>query len=133
LIKTEPELAEKARRVISTQLAVSVATAVGFFIFEGGMAAVSALYGGLVCIAATFLLLRGVSRATHVAAESPGKSMTILYIGAAQRFLLVLALLGAGLALLKLHPLGVLLGFGLAQFSTLMAGRTKPGKSPGKS
>jgi ATP synthase I chain len=72
------------------------------------------------------LLLRGVSRATQVAAENPGKSMTILYAGAAQRFLLVLALLGAGLALLKLHPLGVLLGFALAQVSTMLAGRSKP-------
>lgn len=129
MIKTEPELAEKARGVISKQLAVAVACAVFFYFYQGGWAALSAIYGGLVCIAATLLLLRGVARATQVAAENPGRSMTILYVGAAQRFLLVLALLGAGLALLKLHPLGVLLGFALAQVSTMLAGRSKPKKS----
>jgi len=129
LIKTEPELAEKARGVISKQLAVAVACAVFFYFYHGGWAAISALYGGLVCIAATFLLLRGVTRASRAAADNPGRSMTILYIGAAQRFLLVLALLGMGLALLKLHPLGLLLGFGLAQISTMVVSRSKQGRA----
>ena len=126
MIKTEPELAgdlyNKARGVISKQLIASAGTAVFFYIYYSGWAALSALYGGFVCIAASVLLLRGVSRASQAASESPGKSMTILYVGAAQRFLLVLALLGAGLALMKMHALGLLLGFGLAQLSTMLTG-----------
>jgi len=129
LIKTEPELAEKARGVISKQLAVAVACAVFFYFYKGGAAALAAMYGAMVCVATTLLLLWGVSRASKAAAESPGKSMTILYAGAAQRFLLVLALLGTGLALLKLHPLGLLFGYVITQFSTMLTGRSKADKS----
>jgi len=123
LIKTEPELAEKARGVISKQLAVGVACAVFFYFYQDGWAALSAMYGCLVCMATTLLLLWGISRASKAAADNPGKSMTILYVGAAQRFVLVLALLGGGLALLKLNPVAVLVGFALTQISAALSGR----------
>jgi hypothetical protein len=41
--------------------------------------------------------------------------MAILYMGAAQRFLLALVLFGFGLAVLKLEPVALIAGFCFAQ------------------
>ena len=85
----EPELAAKARWVISTQLIISV-TIAAVFLLKGAWESVAALYGGIASICITMLLLWGVKRATDAAKDNPGKSMRILYVGAVQRFLLVL-------------------------------------------
>lgn len=75
----------------------------------------SCLYGGLISVATSLLLSRGVIRAANAAPENHKKSMIILYLGAAQRFVLVLVLFGAGLAGLKLEPLATIAGFVAAQ------------------
>lgn len=125
MIKAEPELAEQARGVISKQLAAGVVVAGLFLVLQGTWPAVSALYGGVVSVSLSLLLLWGVTRASKVAATDPRKSMTILYVGAVQRFVAVLALLALGLALFKLDPLAVLIGFGVAQVSYLVTSRGK--------
>lgn len=76
----------------------------------------SALYGMGASIAITALLSYGVVRAEKAAANDPKKSMGILYVGAVQRFLLVLGLFIFGLAVLKLEPLATAVSFGLTQF-----------------
>ncbi len=91
----EPELAAKARWVISTQLIISIITAL-FFLMKGSWEAVAAFYGGITSLCITMLLLWGIKRASDAAKDNPGKSMRILYVGAAQRFLLVLGFAGTG-------------------------------------
>ena len=76
-----------------------------------------------ICI--SLLLLRGIQRANDAAKEDPGKSMRILYRGAVQRFVLVLALIAMGIALLKLSPLAVVTGFALAQIGYLLGSKYK--------
>jgi ATP synthase protein I len=120
----EPELAAKARWVISTQLIISVIVA-AVFLFKDTWQSVAALYGGFTSICITTLLLWGIKRATEAAKENPGKSMRILYVGAVQRFLLVLGLLAMGIALFKLDPIAMCVGFALAQLSYLIGSRFK--------
>ena len=120
----EPELASRARWVISTQLIISVIVATVFLI-KGTWEFTAALYGGFASICITMLLLWGIKRATEAAKENPGKSMRILYVGAVQRFLLVIGLLAMGIALFKLDPIAMCVGFALAQLSYLIGSRFK--------
>ena len=120
----EPELATRARWVISTQLIISVIVATVFLI-KGTWEFTAALYGGFASICITMLLLWGIKRATEAAKENPGKSMRILYVGAVQRFLLVIGLLAMGIALFKLDPIAMCVGFALAQLSYLIGSRFK--------
>ncbi len=124
MIKAEPELAFKARWVISTQLIISAIVATVFLI-KGAWESLAALYGGLASICISVLLLWGIKRATEAAKDNPGKSMRILYVGAVQRFLLVLGLLALGIAVFSLDPVAMCVGFALAQFSYLIGSRFK--------
>jgi F0F1-type ATP synthase assembly protein I len=101
--------------LIGLQLMAGVAVAAGFFVIKGSWEALSAGYGGLVSVLMTMLLSRGVLRAGRVASQSPGRSQALLYLGAAVRFVLVLALFGIGLARLGLAPLATVIGFVLVQ------------------
>lgn len=120
-------LAIRARRVIRTQLLITVLIAVLFLTLQGsGIAALSALFGGGISIVIAWFLSRGVQRATQMAARNPKKSMATLYVGAVQRFLLVLGLLVVGIAGLKLEPIALCVGFAVAQLSYLIGAR-QPG------
>ncbi|WP_455376217.1 ATP synthase subunit I [Kaarinaea lacus] len=120
----EPELATKAKWVISTQLIVSIIVAVAF-LTKGTWESLAAVYGGLVSICISLLLLRGIQRANAAAKVDPGKSMRILYIGAVQRFVLVLGLIALGMAFFKLDPVATIVGFALAQAGYLLGSRIK--------
>ena len=120
----EPELAAKAKWVISTQLIISIIVAV-VFLTKGTWESLAAIYGGLVSICISMLLLWGIRRATEAAKIDPGKSMRILYIGAVQRFALVLGLIAVGIALFKLDPIALCAGFALAQVGYLLGSRIK--------
>lgn len=132
------DLADKGRRVVIIQLLTTLAVAAVFFVWvlsqnsgqaqstwQAIWAALSASYGGVASVVLALLSIRGFRRANEIALSEPKKSMMILYIGAVQRFVAVLVLLGAGLGLLKLEPLAVLIGFVLAQASYLMGVRDR--------
>ena len=132
------DLAEKARRVVIIQLLTTLVVAAVFFVLtlqqSTGQAqsheqpmwsALSAYYGGLTSVVLALLSIRGFKRANEIALSEPKKSMMILYIGAVQRFVAVLVLLGLGLGLFRLEPLAVLIGFVLAQASYLMGVRDR--------
>jgi hypothetical protein len=107
---------EKARRVVSLQIITTLITAGAFYFGQGLVEAQSALYGGFISIASTLLLSRGVQQASDAALENRGKSMRILYVGAAQRFFLIIAAFALGLTVLKLNALALLAGFAIGQF-----------------
>lgn len=114
------ELTRETRKVIGLQLVIGGLTAAGFFVAKDLWHAQSALYGGLISVFGTYMLARRVERAGEIAQQNPKKSMQLLYIGAVQRFVLVAALLGCGLLLIKLEPVALIAGLVLTQLGYIM-------------
>jgi len=121
---TESELARSTKRVVKTQIAVSIVVA-GLFLIKDPWASMSALYGGFSSVLIALLLSQRVKRATAAAQDSLKESMAILYIGAVQRFVLVAVFLVIGITIMKLDPMAVSAGFAIAQFSFVMGSGAK--------
>ena len=119
-----------ARRVITVQAAIAAIAALGFGITAGISGALGALFGGAISVASSLLLRRGVVRAGEIAATDPKKSLMVLYFGALQRFVLVVALFALGLGVFKLNPLAAVVGFGAAQLAYILVMRylARPGR-----
>ena len=117
------EIAAQGRRVIGAQIVAGMLAATGFGIAQGVWAAQSGLFGAFISVFAAVMLRRGVQRASQIAGQDPKTAMLTLYMGAVVRFVLVLILFGVGLAGLKLSPLPVIVGFGLAQLAYLVGMR----------
>lgn len=99
------------------QLLIGLILAV-FFWFQGGSwLATSALFGAFSALSISAVLGYGVIRANKIAASDPKRSMLIMYMGAVQRFVMVLGLFIFGLAILKLDPLAMAVTFGLTQLA----------------
>jgi ATP synthase protein I len=111
------EIVAVARKVIVLQLGVSALIAAAFFMARGEGEACAALFGGLIGVVVAYLLGRGVARATQTARLDHKKSMLILYLGALQRFVLVLVLFAAGLKVLQLSFVPMVAGFAGAQLA----------------
>ena len=109
------EIVVTARKVIAQQLGVSALIAAAFLMARGQGEAYAALFGGLIGVVVAFLLGRGVARATETARLDHKKSMLILYLGALQRFVLVLVLFAVGLKVFALAFLPMVAGFAGAQ------------------
>ncbi|MHB1515428.1 MAG: ATP synthase subunit I [Acidiferrobacteraceae bacterium] len=77
-------------------------------------AGASALYGGAISLLVAWRLAHSLN-----AAATGGSGSAQLYLGAAERFVLVAVLLALGFAVLKLAPLAVIGGFALAQLGFL--------------
>jgi ATP synthase protein I len=113
------EIIATTRKVIALQVGVSALIAAAFFMAKGAEEAYSAFYGGLISVVVAFLLGRGVVRAAEAARQDPKKSMLILYLGAVQRFILVLVLFGIGFKVLSLAFVPMIAGFAGAQLAYL--------------
>lgn len=124
--------AMQPRGVMVLQMAVSMAVAATFWITGSFLQAQSALYGGLVSVALAVLLKRSVIKAGQITLDTPRKSVLILYLGAVQRFIIVLGVFGVGFAVFKLEPLASLIGFGTAQLSYLACLMGDRWKEPGR-
>ena len=114
------EINDAARKLILLQVGVSVVIAVAFFMAMGQREAIAAFYGGVISIVIAFLLGRGVVRAAEAARQDHKKSMLILYVGALQRFILVLVLFGIGLKGFGLPFVPMIAGFAGAQLAYLI-------------
>lgn len=99
-----------------------VAGVAGIFLLKGPSAAISAFYGGGIALASSTLLGRSLTAASEAAHRTPKQGMWMLYFGAVQRFLLVLALLAVGMGLFGLPPLPLIVGFAGAQVAFLIGG-----------
>lgn len=98
---------------------VSVVASI-YLLFGGGAAVRSALYGGLCALLNAWLLGRRWRRAAHAARVSPGTEVSIIYVGALQRFAVLLGLFVVGMGWLKLEPVPLLVAFAAAQSAFLM-------------
>ncbi len=110
-----------ARVVLVYQIAIAVGAAVLFFVLQGGLQGLSALYGGLISLTMALLLRRRVTRLAEAAAQ--GVALGAVATGVMLRFLWVLLLFGLGFAVFKLDPLASIAGFGLAQLGYVVAMR----------
>ncbi|MEW5756879.1 MAG: ATP synthase subunit I [Pseudomonadota bacterium] len=120
---TTQAIEAKASKVLRAQLVLTLLAVLGFFLLKDEWHALSALCGGLVSVSLLLVLRRGIRRASEVAMHDKKKGMAILYIGAVQRFVLILVLFALGLGVLGLDPLAMFAGFVLAQASNLISAR----------
>jgi len=115
--KPDSEVVENTKRLMINQLIIGLILAGIFWFSSGKHAAVSALFGAFSALSIAAVLGYGVIRANKIATTNPQRSMIIIYFGAVQRFVLVLALFILGLAVLDLNPLAMAATFGLAQIA----------------
>jgi len=121
----------EARRVLLLQAALSVAAA-AFFADSGIGAVMAALYGGGIAVASAWLLARRLAMASDAAGDATA-GMRVLYVGAVQRFALVLGLFALGMGALGLSPLPLIVGFAAAQLGFLLVELLPRGPLAGKS
>jgi ATP synthase protein I len=121
---TAPELAIKTRKVIGLQIAIGMLVAVFFYFTDSPWHGLSALYGTMISVMSSWWLSRGVSSAGAHAGQGR-KGEAILYIGAALRFVMVLALFAIGLAFIKLVAVPMVVGFVLSQLAFVFAGNSR--------
>ncbi len=108
------------RRLFGLQALLIAGAAAAMFALGGSAQGGAAVYGGLIAAANLLLLSRRVKLATEVARDTPGHETAVLYIGAVQRFLLVLVAFGLGMGFLNLSPIALLLGFAAGEIAFLM-------------
>lgn len=110
--------------VLAVQAALVLCCTIIAWIYYDYTAALAALYGGAVALINAWLLARRVKRVGEVVKTDPSKGMYTLFMGAVQRFVLVIAALALGLGVLKLGPVPMVLTFGVAQLAyAIAAGR----------
>ena len=111
------EVVKNTKLLMINQLVIGVILT-GLFWFKGGdWAAISAFFGMSSALVIAAILAYGVIRANRIATEQPQRSMLIIYFGAAQGFVLVIALFMIGLGLFKLDPMAMAATFGLTQLA----------------
>ncbi|HEU0219405.1 MAG TPA: ATP synthase subunit I [Gallionella sp.] len=117
-----------ARHVVGLQAAVAlVTTGIAYSLNGTPQYAIAALSGGLVSVLNGTLLAWRMSRTAlhsdHEAHDSSGAhhQLRLMYFYAAERFLVIVVLLGLCMAALKLSPPAVLGGFVVGQAALLAA------------
>jgi len=101
--------------VALTQVCIGGFSAAGFLLKTGVASAQAAIFGAFIGVVLSLFLGWSVARAANAAPENQKISMGMLYISAAQRFLLALLLFGLGMGYLKLEPLPMVITFCLVQ------------------
>ncbi len=122
-------ITRRGRRVVQVQLALLVLFA-GAAFFHSPHAALSAAAGVVVAMVLAWMLRRSMARATELAVESPQQSMNMMYLGAAVRFVALLALMAAGLGLLGLDARFMVGAFVAAMIAGVLAARGQDSGRP---
>ena len=120
----DAEVKEKqlARTVVGLQLAITLMVAgAAYAVGKSPQFTIAVLSGGGVSVLNGALLAWRMSRAASNAAHDAHLQLRLLYFYAAERFLVVVALLALCMIALKMTPLAVLGGFVLAQAALLSA------------
>lgn len=98
------------------QAATTLAIAIGFYVAYGVTGVAAALYGGAVAMVVSALLAWRMRRASR-----PGAGAAGLYLGALERMVFVAAAFVLALAVLRLAPLELIVGFVGAELAYYMA------------
>lgn len=111
-----------ARQVLGFQAAVTlVVVGVAYGTEATSQFALAVLYGGGVSIANVALLAWRRARSASHSAHEAQYQLRLLYFYAAERFLVVVVLLGLGMLALKFSPLALLGGFVMGQAALIAA------------
>ncbi len=122
LFKVEAKEQKLARHVIRIQLVVVMAVAAIAFVMKGTpQIALAVLSGGGISVVNGALLAWRMSRAAVASVQNAHHQLRLMYFYAAERFLVVVALLGSSMATLRISPLALLSGFALGQAVLLLA------------
>ncbi len=119
----------RGRLVVQVQL-VALLLLGGASLVHSLHAALSAVAGVLVAMALAWMLRRSMARATELAVEAPQRSMNTMYLGAAMRFISLLALMAIGLGVLGLDPRFMVGSFVLAMIAGVLAARGRDSGRP---
>lgn len=106
-----------ARRVLVTQVLLTVLIAIGFGVARDWGQALAAVYGGMVTLLVTGWLAWRLRRAGQVNDAAAG--MGVIYSSWFLRYAAVMVLLGMGLGYLKLQALPLLIAFAVTQLGFL--------------
>ncbi|BBJ00729.1 hypothetical protein FGKAn22_24210 [Ferrigenium kumadai] len=122
LFEAEAKEKKLARKVVWLQMAVTLLIAgIAYGTEATPQFAIAVLSGGVVSVLNGALLAWRMSRAAQVSAHDAHLQLRLMYFYAAERFMVVVALLALCMAVLKLSPLAVLGGFVLGQAALLSA------------
>ena len=110
-----------ARRVLVTQVLLTVLIAIGFGVARDWGQALAAVYGGMVTLLVTGWLAWRLRRAGQVNTAAAG--MGVIYSSWFLRYATVMVMLGMGLGYLKLQPLPLLMAFAITQLGFLASFR----------
>lgn len=123
LLDVEAKERKIAHRVNLLQMAVTLfAAVIAFSIKDAPQLAIAVLGGGGISVVNGALLTWRMVRAAAHPAHEAHQQLRLMYFYAAERFLVVIALLCMCMVVLKLSPLAVLGGFVIGQ-AVLLAGR----------
>lgn len=108
------------RQVLNLQLVVLMLAGLVGALVWGRAVAEAALYGVLIALANTGLLMWRMRRVAH-GELSARQHLKGFYRSSVERYLLVATLFGVGMGLLKLLPLVMMVGFALGQLAWIVA------------
>ena len=109
------------QRVARAQAVLAPVAAVLGGVFVGRDAALAALFGGLVALAVSGVLVWRERQSMRHPEWDQHRLFRLFIRAGIERMLVLVGLLGLGLGVLKLSPLPLLLGLLLAQFGWLAA------------
>ena len=125
VVDAAEDLNRGLRRVVVTQLVLTLLLAAGFFVFQdrpaGVAGALAACYGGAVTVLISVWLGWRMQRATRSARQMAAAGLGGLYLGNLTRYALAFVLLALGLGVLKLSPIPLVIAFVVTQFGFLSA------------
>ena len=108
-----------AGKAVLIQLLIGALAVTGFALWQDAI--ISALWGYGVGIANLLMLWVGFRLAERRAATAPRQGMTILYMSAVIRFILLAVFFVLGLAWLKLAPMPMVLTFVVMQLGSALS------------
>jgi len=123
LLDAEAKEKKLVRQVVKLQMLVTlVVAAITYGIKGTPQFALAVLSGGGVSVINGALLAWRMSRAAMFSVQNAHHQLRLMYFYAAERFLVVVVLLGLSMTVLKLSPLALLGGFVMGQ-AVLLAAR----------
>jgi ATP synthase protein I len=102
-------------KVLIAQLFLILLVVAAYLGWAGAFQAQSALYGGALALANTFLLGKRMEGFDASTADGLIRGARMIYFGAVQRFALTLGLLIIGMGILRLSPAPIVITFAVAQ------------------
>ena len=106
-------------RTAVLQIVISVMVGVVAYALEGEAEAGAAIYGGVVALIGTLLLLWRMQNSKHKTLKEAQQHLWIFYRSGVERFLVLSILLAIGMG--ALVPLAVLVGFVASQLAWIIA------------